>query len=490
MGRVRLSGVMALLGAAIATAQAADVPVAGRKLLLRAPAAAAKRRAVIELRDPAIGPPFDDPRTTGATLRLNGGAATGQCFVSVALPATGWSAAGRDGVQRGFKWTAPAPGQSGVRRITIRPGSIVIRASGPAWPCPLTAVAQRLPATVVLGSGSTHFCAAFGGPAQTNAAGRLFVRGAPAPATCPEHDLTVADLNVLHGLFCPAGTASCRAADRFALLFAWLAAAGCPDLVTLQEMWVTNVPLLTAALPGPCGYQLIYQTTNGVDDPSVLTRHPVVSSAVTNLYKGFRNMMHVRVDHPLGPIDVFTTHLASSSDGAQLPCAGDCPSECVAAGATTVRECQGVQIGALAAAAHDVSAPAIVAGDFNEPPGSFVYTALTGRGWVDTYLAAGNPECDGGVTGVGCTSGRVDDDLSQLESAASNENERIDYVFLIPPPTGTCAVEPAGDPDGDGTATRIFAAVPNPFAPSCGPAPAPICWPSDHEGAELDLECD
>jgi len=43
--------------------------------------------------------------------------------------------------------------------------------------------------------------------------------------------------------------------------------------------------------------------------------------------------------------------------------------------------------------------------------------------------------------------------------------------------------------DGDATATRIFADDPNPFAPACGPLPDPICWPSDHEGAELDLNC-
>jgi len=38
-------------------------------------------------------------------------------------------------------------------------------------------------------------------------------------------------------------------------------------------------------------------------------------------------------------------------------------------------------------------------------------------------------------------------------------------------------------------ATRIFADDPNPFAPTCGPAPDAICWPSDHEGAQVDLNC-
>jgi hypothetical protein len=148
-------------------------------------------------------------------------------------------------------------------------------------------------------------------------------------------------------------------------------------------------------------------------------------------------------------------------------------------------------VGDYVAATHDVVTPAVVTGDFNESPGSFVYHQIVDRGWADTYIAAGNPECNPG-TGVGCTSGRADEDLSELESSASNEVERIDYAFLIPPlPTAFCAgiIEPSGDGDGDGTATRIFADDPNPFAPMCGPLPDPICWPSDHEGVQVDLNC-
>ena len=70
---------------------------------------------------------------------------------------------------------------------------------------------------------------------------------------------------------------------------------------------------------------------------------------------------------------------------------------------------------------------------------------------------------------------------------------RIDYAFLVPPgPSSDCSAVLDGptDPDGDGTATQIFTDDPNPFAPSCGPSPDPICWPSDHEGVELDLNCE
>jgi hypothetical protein len=117
-----------------------------------------------------------------------------------------------------------------------------------------------------------------------------------------------------------------------------------------------------------------------------------------------------------------------------------------------------------------------------------VYETFTGRDWIDAYLTAGNPECDP-ATGVGCTSGRQDESLVDLESPASNEVERIDFIFLVPPRRGfpcRMRLDPAADRDGDGAATRLFPTGP---APGCGPAPAPICWPSDHMGVELDLAC-
>jgi hypothetical protein len=161
------------------------------------------------------------------------------------------------------------------------------------------------------------------------------------------------------------------------------------------------------------------------------------------------------------------------------------------AGAVTVRDCQAVQTARMVEELHDVDAPAVVLGDFNNPPGLFIYNQFVGRGWSDAYLAAGNPECDP-MTGIGCTSGREDAALTDLESPALNVDERIDYAFVVPPgPGSTCAgtLDTGADADGDGTATRLFADVPNPFAPACGPAPDPICWPSDHDGVQVDINC-
>jgi endonuclease/exonuclease/phosphatase family metal-dependent hydrolase len=462
---------------------ALDIPVQGAQLSMRASESEPARRvATLRLRDPAIDAPLPDPRT-GAGLVLSGGVASGQCRVELALDPAKWQAIGGDGPHRGYRYLDHTPASHGVRRIVLRPEEISLRARGADWPCDLAALAQRLPVSMELRAANVRYCAAFGGVVAHNEPGRVYAHAAPAPAACPKSDLTVADMNIL-------------LSDRIDLLFQWIARVGCPDVVTLQEIARQIPPLiaphLTTACPFP--YQQVYmRTTIGTDDEMILSRYPVVTQEVQPLYPQFRSVLHARIDHPIGPLDVFSTHLASSSDGAQNPCAApSCPAECVAAGAANVRQCQGVQVSRFVEARHDVATPAVLTGDFNESPGTFVYDQFVERGWTDTYLAAGNPECDP-ATGIGCTSGRQDANLSQLESPASNENERIDYIFLVPPAAGAlCAarIDSAADADGDGMATGIFAGEPNPFAPTCGPSPAPICWPSDHEGVQLDLNCE
>jgi endonuclease/exonuclease/phosphatase family metal-dependent hydrolase len=310
-------------------------------------------------------------------------------------------------------------------------------------------------------------------------------------------DLTVVSLNILHGLFCSPETANCRLSERVDLFFEWIRATGCPDVATLQEGTARVIELVRARVESVCPFPyevVLGSQLLGVDDEIVLTRYPATRVEQLFLHPGFRRVLLVTIDHPIGPVDVFSTHLAAGSDGARVSCEGTgipCPPECVAGGARTVRECQAVQVAEFAAARHEGDAPAAIVGDFNDPPGSFVYEQFVSRGWIDAYLEAGNPECDP-MTGVGCTSGREDEALIDLESRASNQVERIDFIFVIPPGSGsTCSgeIDSGEDDDGDGVATRLFADEPNPFAPTCGPLPDPICWPSDHTGMQLDLNC-
>ena len=97
---------------------------------------------------------------------------------------------------------------------------------------------------------------------------------------------------------------------------------------------------------------------------------------------------------------------------------------------------------------------------------------LVDGGFDDTHLAAGNPECDS-ATGGQCTSGRIDDALTDLTDPTSRQTERIDYVLLGGPrdcevigPTGLLNAEPA-DPPGSGG----------------------LVFPSDHTGVLATIEC-
>jgi hypothetical protein len=58
-----------------------------------------------------------------------------------------------------------------------------------------------------------------------------------AGALAHEQTVTVVSLNVFHGIACvPVRGEQCRLAERIDLLFEHLAAIGCPDIVTLQEV--------------------------------------------------------------------------------------------------------------------------------------------------------------------------------------------------------------------------------------------------------------
>jgi endonuclease/exonuclease/phosphatase family metal-dependent hydrolase len=483
-----------------------DVPISGRLLKMRASQSDSGRRSLTYRSDPdmAIGPPFATPTST-ASLLVFASSASGECRVEVDLPAANWTAVRNDGANRGWRYRDPTGAAAGIRRVEIRRspngGRIVVKARGANFPCGLEAADQTLPVEVVLRLGDTRYCASFGSSVARNDTGHFKSENAPAPAVCPDNDFTVANLNVLHGLFCPPPTTQCRLTDRIDLLGQWIVERGCPDAVALQEVFDLGGPVSIPALVQdklldicPFPYEVAYLKTNTIDDSLVLSRYPVLLSQILIMHNNFRNVLHVRMDHPIGAVDLFSTHLASGADLGSSPCAVQlpCPQECVNAGAVTVRDCQAVQLAAIVNAQHDGDAPAVVVGDFNAQPSSFVYNQMTNAGWVDTHLAAGNPECVP-ATGVGCTSGREDSNLTDLESSTLNVATRIDYVFLVPPgPASICsgALDTPADADGDGVGTRLFADEPNPFSVSCGPSPDPICWISDHTGVQADVNCD
>jgi len=301
-------------------------------------------------------------------------------------------------------------------------------------------------------------------------------------------DVTLADQNLLHGIFCPPETGNCRLRNRVDLLMDRVGES-CPDVVTLQEIWPPSVAGIEARAADVCPFPyhvVLGERRTDIDDELVLSRYPVSVTRQRTLHLGFRRVLWTRIDHPTGPLDVYSTHLASGADGGPQPCGDDCPPECVRAGAATVRDCQSVQMADFIEATHDVPGPALAAGDMNARPGSFVYRQFVDRGWVDTYSEAGNPECDPG-TGAGCTSGREDELLDDIESPALRETERIDFVFLVPAAPGSpCRPRIVGPGDAG---TGIWDEAPNPFASTCGPLPDALCWSSDHRGVRAGFTC-
>ncbi len=218
-------------------AVAADVPVAGRTIALRAsPRTGAPRRLSIVLRDSAIAAPFADPRR-GSALRIRGGTAPGQCDVRIDLDAGRWKALRGDGTRRGYRYRARRPGTRGIRAITLRPGRIVIRGRGTALPCRLSARQQRVPLSIELVTNGGRYCAAFGGGVSHNDVGRFVARRAGAPAAChpaPQNvvvlvadDLGYADLGIQGSRVIPTPHIDGLAAEGVRFTNAYVTAATC-----------------------------------------------------------------------------------------------------------------------------------------------------------------------------------------------------------------------------------------------------------------------
>lgn len=282
----------------------------------------------------------------------------------------------------------------------------------------------------------------------------------------------VVSQNLLHGIACPEESDRCDLPARVELFARQLAASRCPEVVAVQEANERTVGLLRDAIAGICGgaYDVVGDDDPGLDREVVLTTRPVLASARTRLAGPLRTALWVRVAADVGAVDVVATHLASSSD--DRPCdSSSCPPPCRAD--DTLNVCQGRQVAALA---RRVAAPAgllIVAGDLNAAAGDETLGVFAQAGFVDTHLAAGNAECDA-RTGASCTSGRVDDAMTDLRDPASRQTERIDYVLSRPGGGRRCAVVPP---------TGLFRAG----AERRGARG--VVFASDHTGVQATIEC-
>ena len=300
-------------------------------------------------------------------------------------------------------------------------------------------------------------------------------RGAETTTTGSYHgSVHVVSQNLLHGLGCPERSDHCAAGDRVALFARQIEESGCPDVVALQEVNTELVGLLSGELTDRCdsGYDIVWDDDRGADREAVLTTLTVVASRRLDLAGPLRTALWVRVASPVGLVDLATTHLASSSD--DRPCdARTCPPPCLIDDA--LGTCQARQVVDFLEENRLPSSVVVLAGDLNARPGEPTIDAISGFGYIDTHLAAGNSECDP-TTGTQCTSGRDDSSLAALRGsprAQTRQSERIDYVFYssgsaecdVARPTGLFHPEPRKD------------------------GPGGLAYVSDHTGVQAALSC-
>jgi hypothetical protein len=303
-------------------------------------------------------------------------------------------------------------------------------------------------------------------------------------ATAPKSDLRIVTMNILHGVICPSETGDCQGDDRVALLGQQLRAAKCPPVVALEEISERMYARVTAApWIKSCKYKVVWHDMPMVDRELVLTTLPVTSQKLTILAGNFRSAYRVELRSKIGPLVMVVSHQDGDPGPGQnaQPCTpADCPAPCPAE--ATIPACQTIQANALASEGGSRSAIRVLTGDFNVTATSDRYRSLVANGWVDSHLAAGNPECDP-ATGVACTSGRLDMVVDDLKNPASREIERIDFLFVKSPRRCKLKFDRAGDRDKDGLGTGLFADKP------VANGPGGLAYLSDHTGVGADLSC-
>lgn len=284
-----------------------------------------------------------------------------------------------------------------------------------------------------------------------------------------EPSVQIVSQNILHGRACPETSNHCLVGNRLKLFARNLVAAGCPQVVALQEANREVVKRLRAPLRGVCGgdYEIVFDDDPGLDREVVLTTLAVLGRERVRLAGPLRSALWVRVKAAVGAVDLLATHLASGSDNG--PCDTEtCRPPCAPTG--SLQECQARQAVDYIDGRRTSHTVGVLVGDLNATPSEPTITAITDAGYVDAHLATGKPECDPS-TGAECTSGRDDTTVASLRDPTSRQQERIDYVFLAPTPR--CAVVDSG----------LFDALP------ATNGPAGLTYASDHTGVEATIEC-
>jgi endonuclease/exonuclease/phosphatase family metal-dependent hydrolase len=296
-------------------------------------------------------------------------------------------------------------------------------------------------------------------------------------------DVRIVNFNILHGIFCAPETKGCQARDRIALFVQQLEESECPEVVGLQEVNIQVGKELDRVLKGLCDgkYKVVFGgTAKSNDTERVLTTLPVKSKKLIKLKGNFRTASRVVLQSAIGRLVLVVTHQDGTPEQLAVTTCTTCEPPCDKN--LSIYDCQTDAAVGLADEVGGPNAIRVLMGDFNVNPTSGRYQRVVASGWIDAYLAAGNPECEP-LTGAGCTSGREDQDIAALKDPNAKESERIDFIFVKSPERCTPAFDPVTDEDGDGLGTGLF------FAEPTIDGPGGIVWVSDHTGVSADLSC-
>ena len=309
----------------------------------------------------------------------------------------------------------------------------------------------------------------------------------PLPASAGKDqgtdDVRIVNFNILHGVFCAPETKGCQARDRVALFAQQLEESRCPEVVGLQEVNILVGKELDRVLDDLCDgeYKVVFGgKAKSNDTERILTSLPVRGKKLIKLKGGFRTASRVVLESDVGRLVVVTTHQDGTPEELAVTTCSTCEPPCDKN--LSVYDCQTDAAVGLADEVGGPNAIRVLMGDFNVNPTSDRYQRVVASGWVDSHVAAGNPECEP-LTGVACTSGREDQDIAALKDPNAKESERIDFIFVKTPEQCAATFDPATDEDGDGLGTGLF------FPEPTVDGPGGIVWVSDHTGVSADLSC-
>jgi hypothetical protein len=294
----------------------------------------------------------------------------------------------------------------------------------------------------------------------------------------PADSLHIANLNVLHGLYlggesCTEETEGCKAAVRLDMLWDLLESADCPQVVTLQEIGPDQMALIPATIGEVCdgAYSVVSETGQLPTENWILSTLPVVHTASMRMGGLSRQAQLVRVESPMGLVDVVTTHFVASVDLA--PCTPQLCSSGVCEPGTDTRTCNAMEILDFLEREGDPTIPAFLTGDLNESIDGAPVRLITDTGFVDVWSEVGNAECDP-TTAANCTGGQTGaPPFDGLDSADNVRIVRIDFILARSVPDCEVVVEEAGLFGGE------------PFDPPV----EGIYWASDHIGVQTTAHC-